>query len=66
MTRLFIKNYNFNGVEIMDKNFKKFLLNDAIKMRKKDIIFNLINNFKLKPKEALEIYNDWIKMWNKN
>ncbi|MCX0355119.1 hypothetical protein LI064_11395 [Clostridium perfringens] len=50
----------------MDKNFKKFLLNDAIKMRKKDIIFNLINNFKLKPKEALEIYNDWIKMWNKN
>lgn len=64
--RLFIKNYNFNGVEIMDKNLKKFLLNDAIKMRKKDIILNLINNFKLKPKEALEIYNVWIKTWNRN
>lgn len=50
----------------MDKNFKIFLINDAIKMRKKDVIFNLINNFKLKPKEALEIYNEWIKTWNRN
>ena len=50
----------------MDKNFKKFLLNDAIKMRKKDVILNLINNFKFKPKEALEIYNEWIKTCNRN
>lgn len=49
----------------MDKNLRKFLLNDAIKMRKKDIILALINNFRIKPKEALEIYNDWIKLWNK-
>ncbi|MGC5816108.1 hypothetical protein [Clostridium perfringens] len=50
----------------MDKNFKKFLLNDAIKMRKKDIILNLINKFQIKPKEALKIYNEWIKTWNRN
>lgn len=49
----------------MGENIKMFLLNDAIKMRKKDIILFLIEHYKIKPNEALKIYNNFIKMENK-